>query len=449
MKLRLKKRPGRGFALLTLAVMAAFVSSEMANAEYWNRNRNRNGNGNGNGGNNSSRDLDRDGIPNISDPDVDNDGIPNGEDRNVDGGIAISGPLRGTYVGDRLPNDHPGEKDIDDDGLDDDSSSELDIDGDGKNDDSPDELDIDGDGRNDDSPDELDIDGDGLADDNPSESDIDGDGRGNSSDDDVDGDGLSNSNDSNDDGDSSLDDNDSTPRGGQSAGGTTGGGSTGGPVNGGVAPASLTGVTYIVRQPNGVIEANLVFSTASGGSENDPNGDIDPFSYTYTANGTTASLRLQFKPDKWDEYDLNYATGGYTRREFKNNTLDDTDTGTFSVSGAGGGGTPPPPPPPAPNGGTAPASLAGVTYVVRQNNGAIEANLVFTTATNGSENDPDGDIDPFTYVYSANGTTATLRLNFKPGKWDEYDLNFATGTYTRREFKNNALDDVDTGRFGN
>jgi hypothetical protein len=35
--------------------------------------------------------LDRDGIPNITDPDIDNDGIPNGKDRNIDGGTARSG----------------------------------------------------------------------------------------------------------------------------------------------------------------------------------------------------------------------------------------------------------------------------------------------------------------------------------------------------------------------
>ena len=97
--------------------------------------------------------------------------------------------------------------------------------------------------------------------------------------------------------------------------------------------------------------------------------------------------------------------------------------------------------------GTAPASIAGVNWMVKQLNGRLEANLAFTTATTGSENDPDGDIALFTYVYEANGATATLRLNFKPGKWDEYDLNFATGLLTRREFKNNALNDTDAGRF--
>jgi hypothetical protein len=85
--------------------------------------------------------------------------------------------------------------------------------------------------------------------------------------------------------------------------------------------------------------------------------------------------------------------------------------------------------------------------MVKQLNGRLEANLAFTTATTGSENDPDGDIALFTYVYESNGATATLRLNFKPGKWDEYDLNFATGLLTRREFKNNALNDTDAGRF--
>jgi len=95
----------------------------------------------------SSPDLDRDRIPNIADPDVDNDGIPNGRDRNIDGGTARSGSLRGKYIGDRLPNSHSAELDMDADGLPDNHPSETDIDGDGLLDsDQMRELDIDGDG---------------------------------------------------------------------------------------------------------------------------------------------------------------------------------------------------------------------------------------------------------------------------------------------------------------
>jgi hypothetical protein len=460
MKYPMKRRIlSRSHRSLAVAVLTALLAANVAEAAYWNRGRNRRGSSDDAGGVSSSggqssenrrgRDLDRDGIPNLVDPDVDNDGVANGDDRNVDGGVAASGSKTGKYIGDRLPNDHPGERDIDDDGLADDSQAELDIDGDGLADDRAEELDIDGDGRADDAADESDLDGDGRADDAANEFDIDGDGLTNGSDDDADGDGSANADDSDDDADGGLDDVDSTSQGAVS--GTTPPAVGGGQVGDGLAPASLDGLVYVIRQKNGVIEANLNFTSLTAGNETDPDGDNDSYTYTYTPAGAAASLRLQFKTDKWDEYDLNYATGGYVRREFDKNALKDTDTGFFSLNGV----TPPPPPPPAPGGtlggvvgdGTAPATLAGVTWVVRQQNGKVEASLLFATATGGSENDPDGDIDAFTYDYAPNGGTATLRLTFKPGKWDEYDLNFATGFYTRREFKNSALDDTDTGFF--
>ncbi len=155
-------------------------------------------------------DLDRDGIPNIFDRDVDNDGILNAADRNIDGGTARSGPLRGRYIGDNLPNNSPqeldmdadgladnapNETDIDGDGLLDGERSETDIDGDGLPDNSAAETDIDGDGLLDNAANETDIDGDGLADGVSGEVDIDGDASANGLDGDVDGDGVANSTD--------------------------------------------------------------------------------------------------------------------------------------------------------------------------------------------------------------------------------------------------------------
>jgi len=155
-------------------------------------------------------DLDRDGIPNISDTDVDNDGILNGSDSNIDGGVAKSGPLKGQYIGDRIANDNAAELDMDADGLLDNAANESDIDGDRLADNSKLELDIDADGRPDTATNETDIDGDGLADNAANETDIDGDnlldgGRGevdtdgdgsaNGLDGDVDGDGLANDSD--------------------------------------------------------------------------------------------------------------------------------------------------------------------------------------------------------------------------------------------------------------
>jgi hypothetical protein len=40
-----------------------------------------------------------------------------------------------------------------------------------------------------------------------------------------------------------------------------------------------------------------------------------------------------------------------------------------------------------------------------------------------------------------------LRLTFKPGKHDEYTLDFATGRFTRKEYDKNALKDTDFGSF--
>jgi hypothetical protein len=137
-------------------------------------------------------DLDRDGIPNISDPDVDNDGLLNGADRNIDGGTARSGPLSGGVIGDTLPNNSPQELDMDADGLADNALNELDIDGDGLADNALNETDIDGDGLADNAANETDMDGDGLADNAPNETDIDGDGLADNAANelDIDGDGL-------------------------------------------------------------------------------------------------------------------------------------------------------------------------------------------------------------------------------------------------------------------
>jgi hypothetical protein len=137
-------------------------------------------------------DLDRDGIPNITDRDVDNDGILNGADRNIDGGMARSGPLRGQYIGDNLPNDSSRELDMDADGLADIAVQETDIDGDGLSDNATNETDIDGDGRLDGERQETDIDGDGLLDNSAAETDIDGDALADNAvnETDIDGDGV-------------------------------------------------------------------------------------------------------------------------------------------------------------------------------------------------------------------------------------------------------------------
>jgi hypothetical protein len=60
------------------------------------------------------------------------------------------------------------------------------------------------------------------------------------------------------------------------------------------------------------------------------------FTYTYSATGTsTFSLQVQFKPDRWDDYDLTFtapAAGTVVRRQYRNSNLSRTDSGTFSIS---------------------------------------------------------------------------------------------------------------------
>jgi hypothetical protein len=128
----------------------------------------------------------------------------------------------------------------------------------------------------------------------------------------------------------------STPggNGNDDNGGNTGGngGNTGGNTNPGTAPAgpSLEGIVY--RMVTGEDPDVLTFTNATAGVET---GDDDPssFTYTFTNTGTsTARLVVRFKPDRWDEYDLTFvgANGGtFVRREYDDNELKDTDSGTF------------------------------------------------------------------------------------------------------------------------
>ena len=173
--------PIRRMASLAACVLACLDSSPLQ-AAYWNQNQSQT--------QSQNRDLDGDGIPNIVDPDIDNDGIPNIADSNVDGGIALTGPFTGQYLGDHIDNDNPTEEDIDDDGLADVSLAEKDIDGDSKNDDDPTETDIDGDGRSNNNSADIDIDGDGIRNDDPSDDDDDGDDIGDLDDDDDNNDGV-------------------------------------------------------------------------------------------------------------------------------------------------------------------------------------------------------------------------------------------------------------------
>ena len=77
----------------------------------------------------------------------------------------------------------------------------------------------------------------------------------------------------------------------------------------------------------------ISFLTSTTGRQTDPLPplDVDSFSYIYTPNGSTATLRLQFKADKYDIYTLNFAAGTFSREEYDKNLKKDTDTGTFAL----------------------------------------------------------------------------------------------------------------------
>ena len=108
------------------------------------------------------------------------------------------------------------------------------------------------------------------------------------------------------------------------------GGTNNPPLNTNAPPANPQGFTYHTSTGE-----HLVFQTAATGVQHDDSAPTD-FSYTYAATGANAfRMRVQFKVDKWDDYDLSFTDGGhgsFVRRQFDQNVLKDTDVGTFTVS---------------------------------------------------------------------------------------------------------------------
>jgi hypothetical protein len=431
-------------------------------------------------------DLDGDGIPNIVDPDVDNDGLPNSIDPNVDGGIAKSGPFAGKHIGDHLENDNPAEIDIDGDELRDDSLGELDIDGDsdwdndlaetdidgdGRSDDSPTELDIDGDGRKDDDDSEDDIDGDGLDDDDDAEDDIDGDGIDHDTDDDIDGDDRLNSSESendtdgdgltdddpeeqNDDGDS-LDDRD------DSDDDNDGHSDEDDPDHhpeddemevevylsaGPAAPSGSRVKVTIQKMAFGEIEFEI-------DAENLPAGDyelvIDGVSRGILPlesddQKTKGEVEYETYPEDSDERLLDFDVIGLPIEIVRDGVVyfsGTVPTPPAAESGGGGSGSG------SPGDGVSPELLTGLSLIL--NDGGTPERLDFESATNGREVDlASGDIDGFAYAFEkTTSTKASLVVTFDAEKRDEYIFDFGNRTFTRSEYKDGDLDDVDIGTF--
>ncbi len=123
-----------------------------------------------------------------------------------------------------------------------------------------------------------------------------------------------------------------SPAGQATGGGNNGGGVTPPDGNGTPVPA-LTGTRYLFR--SGATPDRLTFDTADTGTERSAKADDDANGFTYVyavGDGASATLVLTFKPGKQDEYDLTFNTDGsgtFVRREVRDGTVTDTDTGSF------------------------------------------------------------------------------------------------------------------------
>jgi hypothetical protein len=218
-------------------------------------------------------------------------------------------------------------------------------------------------------------------------------------------------------------------------------------------PASLFGKTYFVYtapSPDQYQFSGQSYGYATPGAsqseeiETSPGGNV--YMYTYTDHGSnTASLVITYGyynlgGDR-EEYDLTYVDGStatFNRRLYRLGTLYTNQAGIFSTNSVlpyaynGGGSTNNPPP---------------GDYDFFMNTGEY---LKFTSATAGLQTDNSNPTD-FTYVLTSTGAnTATLRVQFKADKWDEYDLTYAgptAGTFIRRQYDADELKDTDSGSF--
>lgn len=226
-------------------------------------------------------------------------------------------------------------------------------------------------------------------------------------------------------------------------------------------PVSLAGLVYLFH--TGETPDRVTFLTASNGFELEDNvgghddTGMDAFGYTYELTGSNAAtLVVTFDSTKRDEYALTFtegAQGKFIRREFRDGVLKDTDMGAFSPAGMienpgstnlPSGGTNNPPVVVTP-----PVDLVGQSFLITT--GETPDRLNFTSATAGNEVGDNATPNAFTYVYTVTGaSTATVRVQFKADRWDEYDWTFTSdgsGVLVRREFDRSALKDTDSGTF--
>lgn len=230
------------------------------------------------------------------------------------------------------------------------------------------------------------------------------------------------------------------------------------PTNG-LAPWTFVGTTLSLDDEPG--DDRMQFTDDTRGV--DLGDDPDPFTYVFTrVDADTVRTDVDYGGGKKDVITFTFTApsrGTWVREEYRKERLKDRDLGVFtvvsnSVPVVGPGPVQPPPVDPGSTNATAepPAGLAGLVYQFQS--GEHPDRLEFTTASTGLEVGDDVDDDEpntFTYTYEVNGTnSARLVLTFKPGRQDEYDLTFSQdgrGSFVRRELRDGAVKDTDTGAF--
>lgn len=218
-------------------------------------------------------------------------------------------------------------------------------------------------------------------------------------------------------------------------------------------PVTLVGKTYYVYTAQYPDQYSFVaghYGYAMPGASADEELEVteggNVYMYTYTNHSSnTATLIITYGyynlgGDR-EEYDLTYVDGStatFNRRLYRGGVVYTNQAGIFSTNSVlpyaynPGGGTNNPPP---------------GDYDFAMSTGEL---LKFNTATAGIQTDNSNPTD-FTYVLTSTGPdTATLRVQFKADKWDEYDLTYASatsGSFARRQYDRDELKDTDGGTF--
>jgi len=101
-------------------------------------------------------------------------------------------------------------------------------------------------------------------------------------------------------------------------------------------PVNPVGLTFTLHDDS--TPSRLVFQSTAAGILFDDSAPNE-FTFTYQATGAlTYSLRVQYKVDRWDEFDLTFTNGvqgSLVRRQFRNGKLNRTTSGPFTVAPTG------------------------------------------------------------------------------------------------------------------